>query len=61
VVRDEDCPFHRMRRQMQEHYIGVLRTTCKGLNMATLYLAPYEIKGVGRINDVSRALFSDEA
>jgi arsenite-transporting ATPase len=59
VVRDDDCPFHKIRREMQEHYIGVLKAICTGRNMVTLYLSPYEIKGLERISGISHALFSD--
>lgn len=61
VVRDEDCPFHRMRREMQDHYIEVLRNTFGDLNTVILYLAPHEIKGLARINEISQALFRDGA
>ena len=61
VVRDEDCAFHRMRRQMQDHYIGVLKDVCGNRNLVTLYLSAYEIKGLDRIEGISEALFSDGA
>jgi arsenite/tail-anchored protein-transporting ATPase len=61
LVRDEDCPFHKMRRQMQEHYISLLRASFGERNLVTLYLSPYEIKGLERINDISHALFQDGA
>jgi arsenite/tail-anchored protein-transporting ATPase len=61
LVRDEDCPFHKIRREMQEHYIEVLKTVCNNRNMVMLYLSPYEIKGLERIGDISHALFSDGA
>jgi arsenite-transporting ATPase len=61
VVRDEDCPFHKMRREMQDHYIEVLKNAFDDLNMVILYLSPYEIKGLARINDISHALFQDGA
>jgi arsenite/tail-anchored protein-transporting ATPase len=61
LVRDEDCPFHKMRREMQGQYLEVLKTICGGRNMVTLYQSPYEIKGLERIGDISHALFSDGA
>ncbi len=61
VVRDRDCPFHRVRGEMQDHYMEVLRETFGDLNMVTLYLAPHEIKGLARINEISQALFRDGA
>ncbi|MBA4389813.1 MAG: hypothetical protein C0399_02615 [Syntrophus sp. (in: bacteria)] len=57
VVKDSDCEFHRIRRTMQSHYINLLENTYKGKNLMVLYCAPYEIKGVERIMEVSRSLF----
>jgi arsenite/tail-anchored protein-transporting ATPase len=59
VVRDEDCPFHRVRRQMQDHYMEILKEAFGSLNMVTLYLAAHEIKGLDRIDEISQALFRD--
>lgn len=59
VVRDEDCAFHRARRQMQDHYIGVLENMRSGLNLVMLYLSAHEIKGLDRIEGISNALFRD--
>ncbi|HUJ88975.1 MAG TPA: ArsA family ATPase [Syntrophorhabdales bacterium] len=60
VVRDEDCPFHKIRKGMHEHYIGELRALCGGRNMVTLYLSPDEIKGLQKVSEISHALFSGE-
>lgn len=59
VVRDEDCAFHRVRRQMQDHYIDLLKNMRSGLNLVMLYLSAHEIKGLDRIEGISRALFRD--
>ena len=59
VVRDEDCPFHKQRGEMQRQYMSVLKAVCGGRNLVTLYLSPYEIKGLERITEVSFALFGD--
>ncbi len=61
LVRNEDCPFHRIRKEMQEQYIQRLRRASSGRNMVSLYLSPHEIKGLKRIDDVSQALFDDGA
>jgi anion-transporting ArsA/GET3 family ATPase len=50
-----------MRGEMQDHYMEILRRTFSALNMVTLYLAPHEIKGLARINEISQALFRDGA
>ena len=57
VVKDEDCEFHRRRKTMQNHYINLLNSTYGDKNMVLLYGTPYEIKGIERIMEISRALF----
>ncbi|WP_028894714.1 ArsA family ATPase [Syntrophorhabdus aromaticivorans] len=57
VVKDADCDFHKARKAMQEHYMDFLKSTYKGTNIATLFLSPYEVKGLERIADVAEALF----
>lgn len=58
AVRDEDCEFHRLRKKMQQHYIGALHNSYAGTNIVTLYLSPYEVKGLTRIGDVAGELFT---
>jgi arsenite-transporting ATPase len=60
VVKSEDCDFHRQRRKMQQHYIDSMSHQYKGINLVTLYLSPYEVKGLTRIADVSGALFGTQ-
>ena len=60
VVKDADCEFHRTRKAMQEHYMGLIRDTYKESTIVTLYLAAREIRGITRITEVSKALFSSE-
>ncbi len=60
VVKDADCEFHRTRKAMQEHYMGSIRDTYKGSSIVTLYLAAKEIRGLARIMEVSKVLFSPE-
>jgi hypothetical protein len=43
---------------MQEHYVDLLKNAYKDKNIMLLYLTPYEIKGMERIMEVSRALFT---
>ena len=59
VVKDADCDFHRIRKAMQEEYITFLRETYRDINIVTLNLSPYEIKGRDRIFEVSEALFTE--
>ena len=61
VVKDADCEFHRVRKVMQEKYIGFIRDAYRDMNLTTLYLASEEVKGLRRIEDVSKALFAPEA
>jgi len=58
VVKDADCEFHRTRKEMQEHYLGFLMNTYKDTNLVILNLTPREVKGLERIEEISRALFS---
>ena len=58
IVKERDCEFHRMRQEMQQRYIRSLEETYAGINIAKLYLSPYEIKGVERIGEIEKALFA---
>ncbi len=58
VVKEGDCEFHSIRKHMQEHYVDLLKNAYKDKNIMLLYLTPYEIKGMERIMEVSRALFT---
>jgi arsenite-transporting ATPase len=59
VVKEADCDFHRTRKAMQEHYMDFLRDTYRETNIVTLYLSPYEVKGLERISAVAGSLFSN--
>ncbi len=59
VVEEADCTFHRMRKEMQSHYIKLLSEQYGDrLHLIFLPLSPYEIKGIERIRRVSHFLFS---
>jgi arsenite/tail-anchored protein-transporting ATPase len=58
AVKNEDCEFHRIRKGMQKHYIDFIKDTYKDTNIVTLYLSPYEVKGIKRIMDVAEELFT---
>ncbi len=60
VVRERDCEFHRVRREMQDVYLGLMRNAYKDRNIVVLYGAPYEIKGLERIKEITKALFETE-
>ncbi len=58
IVKEADCEFHRTRQKMQQRYVRSLEETYAGINIAKLYLSPYEIKGVERIREIAKALFA---
>lgn len=59
VIREPDCEFHRQRWEMQQRYLRQLREELDGhLTLVELPLLPYEVKGVERLAEVERYLFS---
>ncbi|MCX7855974.1 MAG: ArsA family ATPase [Anaerolineae bacterium] len=59
VIREPDCEFHRQRWEMQQRYLRQLREELDGhLTLVELPLLPYEVKGVDRLAEVERYLFS---
>ncbi len=59
VVKEADCPFHQARKAMQTDYITILEDRYgKRIKLIQVPLAPHEIKGVERIEQVSEILFS---
>ncbi len=59
VVKEADCPFHKARKTMQSGYIKILEERYrKTTRLIQVPLAPHEIKGVERIEQVSEILFS---
>ena len=58
VIENADCSFHRMRKEMQGHYINVLSEAYgERLNLTLLPLSPHEIKGIESIRKTSQLLF----
>ena len=58
VIENADCAFHRMRKEMQEHYITLLSEAYgERLNLTLLPLSPHEIKGLESIRKTSQLLF----
>jgi arsenite-transporting ATPase len=59
VVKEADCPFHKARKAMQSEYIKILKDRYgQRIKLIKVPMAPHEIKGVGRIEQVSEILFS---
>ena len=59
VIQQADCEFHKIRREMQQGYIGILRNQYSDrIQLIEVAFSPYEIKGVERIKRVSNILFA---
>ena len=59
VIQEADCEFHRIRREMQQSYIGVLKNQYSHrIQLIEVGLSPCEIKGVDRIKKVADILFA---
>jgi arsenite-transporting ATPase len=59
VVIEADCPFHKARKAMQSEYIKILKDRYgQRIKLIKVPMAPHEIKGVERIEQVSEILFS---
>src|SRR4030066_582990 len=58
VIREADCNFHKVRREMQQAYIKVLNDLYSHrIELIEIPLSPQEIKGVDRIQRISEVLF----
>ena len=58
VIQEADCHFHKVRKEMQEGYIKILRDLYSDrIRLIELPLMAHEIKGVEKINLVSEILF----
>jgi arsenite-transporting ATPase len=59
VIHEADCEFHRVRREMQQSYIGMLKNQYSHrIQLIEIGLSPCEIKGVERIMKVANILFA---
>jgi arsenite-transporting ATPase len=58
VIKNPGCEFHRVRREMQSMYIGIVREEYgERMEVMELPLFPYEMKGVERLKELERMLF----
>lgn len=58
VIKEADCEFHKIRKEMQEYYINVLKGKyINRIEFIEIPLLPHEIKGVERIEKISEVLF----
>jgi arsenite-transporting ATPase len=59
VIQEADCEFHRVRREMQQSYIGILKKQYSHrIQLIEVRLSACEIKGVERIKKVANILFA---
>jgi arsenite-transporting ATPase len=59
VIQEADCEFHRVRREMQQSYIGILeKQYSHRIQLIEVGLSACEIKGVERIKKVADILFA---
>lgn len=59
VIQEADCEFHRLRREMQQSYIKILRDHYSHrIQLTEVPLSPHEIKGVEKIKRISDILFN---
>jgi len=58
VIQNADCEFHKIRSQMQQDYIKILRDQyAQKIKLIETPLFPLEIKGIERIGRISEILF----
>ncbi len=62
VIQEADCDFHRIRREMQQNYIQILKDQYSDrIKLIEVPLSPQEIKGVDKIQRISRILFQSNS
>ncbi len=62
VITEADCEFHQIRKEMQQHYIQLLRELyAHRIQLIELPLMPHEIKGIERIQKISEILFDSKS
>ncbi len=58
VIQEADCDFHKIRKQMQQNYIQILKDQYSPrIGLIEIPLMPQEVKGVERIHRISEILF----
>ncbi len=60
VVRDADSDFLRVRAEQQKGYLDQIYSRYSSLKIVRLPMRPYEIKGVGRLDEMGRELYKDD-
>jgi len=60
VIQKADCEFHKLRIEMQQNYIKILKDQYSHrIKLIETPLFPHEIKGVEKIKKISEILFKD--
>ena len=59
VVRDDDSEFLRVRAEQQKGYLDQIYSRYSSLKIVRLPMRPYEIKGLGRLEEMGRELYND--
>jgi len=58
VIQTEDSDFLHTKREQQQGYIKRIHSICSGMKTIEVPLFPYEIKGVQRIEEVGKTVYS---
>ena len=58
VIKADESDFLRSKRDQQQGYIKQIYDICKGVGTTEVPLFPYEIKGIKKVEEISRVLFS---
>ncbi len=60
VIKEADCEFHKLRSEMQQNYIKILKDEySQRIKLIETPLFPHEIKGVEKIKRISKILFKE--
>lgn len=59
IPEQAHCPFCRARRENQDRYIGEIRDRFGDFKIAIVPLQPYEVKGIGALENLGEEIFSD--
>jgi len=58
IVEEPDCAFHEKRKEMQDFYLNYLKNAFPSLPITPIPVRPEEVKGLARIMEIAKYLFS---
>jgi arsenite-transporting ATPase len=58
VIKADDSDFLRSKRDQQQGYLEHIHGICNGMMITEIPLFPYEIKGIKKVEEISRVLFA---